>query len=425
MASVNKRIKSALVYTHEGGKASKISNELKLDRAVCTCLLNENNYYEDGQSVKERIHDLMLEVSNEKCIEILKKAKFEYKLRHVPLYMLTVLAEKKALNSELVESVITRVDDITELIALYFENGKKPLSKQLAKGIAKSFSKFNEYQFGKYKAEKKQVSLKDAMILTHPKAPTDEQNILYKKILNWNLAVPYTWETELSAGKDKKEVFTSLLSENKLGALALLRNIRNMMQSDVGLDLISDGIFRKDLQDKMESALKDMDKLPGLTLFMIDTSGSMSDSTDNSKLTNAEKAASLAIMVDSLCKFSSIYTFDREAHEQKSRGFELADVCANTSGGTKVIHSANSAISKMNKESRLPNRIIILTDEQSSFDDEAESDLFKSIKNKYIINVAPYQNGICYNDTVHINGFSDGVLKYIYEYERLNSNGME
>ena len=47
------------------------------------------------------------------------------------------------------------------------------------------------------------------------------------------LEAPDTWEVALSSGKDKKETWERLLSENKLGGLALLRNLRNMDQAKV------------------------------------------------------------------------------------------------------------------------------------------------------------------------------------------------
>lgn len=215
MASINKRKVSTPVFTHEGGKASHIGFEEKLQRTVLCCLLNEDTFYEDGESIKDRIKEYMGKVSTEFAIATLNKAKHEYHLRHTPLFMLTVLASQGKLTKELVYSTVTRVDDITELLAMYLADGKKTLPKQLQKGLAMSFDKFDEYQFGKYKGNKKNVSLKDAVMLCHPKAPNEEKNALYKKIVDNSLATPLTWETELSAGKDKKTVFENLLSQDR------------------------------------------------------------------------------------------------------------------------------------------------------------------------------------------------------------------
>ena len=442
MASINKRKVSTPVFTHEGGKASHIGFEEKLQRTVLCCLLNEDTFYEDGESIKDRIKEYMGKVSTEFAIATLNKAKHEYHLRHTPLFMLTVLASQGKLTKELVYSTVTRVDDITELLAMYLADGKKKtLPKQLQKGLAMSFDKFDEYQFGKYKGSKKTVSLKDAVMLCHPKAPNDEKNALYKKIVDNSLATPLTWETELSAGKDKKTVFENLLSTNKLGALALLRNLRNMEQAQVSQHAIvdgiakmnvrgimpynfytankhSDGTYSKQLEAAMLRAAREtFDKLEGNTLFMVDISGSMSCKlAGKSEVSRGEAAASLAAIMDEVCEFDKVYTFDTDPHPTRSKGFALADVCSRCVGGTNVQSCTNSAVAS---NTRPFDRVIIITDEQSS-GGRFSNDVLR-IPHKYIVNVAPYQFGIAYGDFIHINGFSDGIFKYIAEYEKMGA----
>lgn len=446
MASINKRKVSTPVFTYEGGKASHIGFEEKLQRTVLCCLLNEDTFYEDGESIKDRIKEYMGKVSTEFAIATLNKAKHEYHLRHTPLFMLTVLASQGKLTKELVYSTVTRVDDITELLAMYLADGKKKtLPKQLQKGLAMSFDKFDEYQFGKYKGSKKTVSLKDAVMLCHPKAPNDEKNALYKKIVDNSLATPLTWETELSAGKDKKTVFENLLSQNRLGALALLRNLRNMEQAQVSQHAIvdgiekmnvrgimpynfytankhSDGTYSKQLEAAMLRAAREtFDKLEGNTLFMVDTSGSMnSQLAGKSEVSRGEAAASLAAIMDEVCEFDKVYTFDMDAHATTSKGFALADRCARCTGGTDLYGCTNSAVSA----NRRPfDRVIIITDEQSIGGRFSKNVL--SIPHKYIVNVAPYQFGIAYGDFIHISGFSDGIFKYIAEYEKMGAKSEE
>ena len=95
------------------------------------------------------------------------------------------------------------------------------------------------------------ITLKDAICLVHPKPKTEEQSILFKKVLDDKLETPYTWEVELSkAGqekRDKKEVWEELIDSGKMGYQAQLRNLRNFVQNDVSKqhiikvgDLISD-----------------------------------------------------------------------------------------------------------------------------------------------------------------------------------------
>lgn len=100
---------------------------------------------------------------------------------------------------------MNRADEITELLACYEllnerEGTKKlnRLSKQLQKGLALAFNRFDEYQFAKYNRNTG-VKLRDALFLVHPKAKDEGQQALFDKIVQNTLQTPYTWETELSA----------------------------------------------------------------------------------------------------------------------------------------------------------------------------------------------------------------------------------
>ena len=55
---------------------------------------------------------------------------------------------------------------------------------------------------------------------------------MWKRLIAGELAVPDTWEVALSSGANKREAWERLLREQKLGALALLRNLRNMREAE-------------------------------------------------------------------------------------------------------------------------------------------------------------------------------------------------
>jgi 60 kDa SS-A/Ro ribonucleoprotein len=123
------------------------------------------------------------------------------------------------------------------------------LSKQLQKGLAEAFNRFDEYQFAKYNRDAR-VKLKDALFLVHPKAKDDAQQLLFDKIATDNLQTAYTWEVELSAvGQQKFETPTlkqdavrakweELIFSNKMGYMATLRNLRNMLEADISKDAL-------------------------------------------------------------------------------------------------------------------------------------------------------------------------------------------
>ena len=65
------------------------------------------------------------------------------------------------------------------------------------------------------------------------------QAALWKRLVESELATPDTWEVALSgAGRDKRAHWERLLAERKLGALALLRNLRNMQAAGVSEELV-------------------------------------------------------------------------------------------------------------------------------------------------------------------------------------------
>lgn len=142
MASVNKTKKSIPVINEfTGSRAAKLSNKEKLRRSTCACLLNENEFYEEGVSIKRRIHDLIMETDSADVIEIMKDAKNKYHLRHTPLYMAVCLAEKGDLKADDLYDIINRCDDITETLAIYWENGKKTSFKAAYERFGKSLRK--------------------------------------------------------------------------------------------------------------------------------------------------------------------------------------------------------------------------------------------------------------------------------------------
>jgi 60 kDa SS-A/Ro ribonucleoprotein len=84
------------------------------------------------------------------------------------------------------------------------------------------------------------------LFLVHPKAKDEAQQVLFDKVVKDELQTPYTWEVELSAlGQQKfeseaakkaavKAKWEELILSNKLGYMATLRNLRNMLNAEVG-----------------------------------------------------------------------------------------------------------------------------------------------------------------------------------------------
>ena len=93
-------------------------------------------------------------------------------------------------------------------------------------------TKFDAYQLAKYDRDGP-VRIRDVLFLVHAKPKDAAQEKVWKELVDGTLAAPDTWEVALSAGKDKRETFERLIAENKLGGLALLRNLRLMQNAGV------------------------------------------------------------------------------------------------------------------------------------------------------------------------------------------------
>lgn len=241
------------ILNYEGEKAYMMTPEEELYSAVVTTGLS-NISYEKGDDRLERIKSLIDENDPEFVAKLAVYARKEMHLRSVPLVLATELAKEISgsdLVSRTVDGVVQRADEITELLAYYQLSNKRTetkklnrLSKQIQKGLAKSFNRFDEYQFAKYN-RKAEVTMKDALFLVHPKAKNDDQQTIFNKIAHNMLETPYTWEVELSVlGQTKfineaerklafKNKWEELIFSNKLGYMATLRNLRNILEAEV------------------------------------------------------------------------------------------------------------------------------------------------------------------------------------------------
>jgi 60 kDa SS-A/Ro ribonucleoprotein len=137
--------------THEGAPAKKISAEQQLRRSVLACMLWEDQFYEDGVLIAGRIRELVAKVAPEKVAELAVGARTQMKLRHAPLLLvreMARLATHRQFVAETLVRVIQRADELSEFVALYWSEGKQPLSAQVKKGLAAAFTKFDEYALG-------------------------------------------------------------------------------------------------------------------------------------------------------------------------------------------------------------------------------------------------------------------------------------
>lgn len=422
-------------FTHEGGPTNNLPPIKELRRSIMACMLWEDSVYESGNDHAKRVVELCSKVSFEDLARLAVDAREKFKLRHAPLLLVreAIRHHKGRKVGDLIARVIQRPDELGELLALYWkDNSQAPLASQLKIGLARALKKFSPYSLAKYNRSSAAVKLRDVLFLSHSRPDNPTQEAIFKAIADNTLTTPDTWEVALSSGGDKRETFTRLLSENKLGALALLRNLRNMIQSGVDEDLIRWGIasmstervlpfrfisaakYAPRLEDILEwSMLRCLEGLPelsGKTALLVDHSSSMMDVISaNSEITRFDAACGLAMIIREVCDRARVFAFSNECWEiPPRRGFALAQALRERHFGGTYLGNAVSTIYAAFPECE---RLIVITDEQSADKPQRPRGL------GYIINVATYKNGISYGPWVAIDGWSEAIVDYIRELE--------
>jgi hypothetical protein len=462
MAKINKAATAVLSDVRLAGGmgkvAAKSTHEAQLRRLVMTCLLWEDAAYITGQKIDEQIRTLVPLIDGATVAKIAIASRKEQKLRHVPLLLIREMCRYESHRKYVrfvIKSVCTRADQITDLLALYWKtnSGKKSLPKQMKLGIADALVGFDEYQLAKYNRAT-EVKLRDAMRLTHPK-PKDVE--LFRRLASDTLQTPDTWEVGLSAAKndaEKAQVWRSLIAGKKLGALATLRNLRNMQavltKAEVRqaiesanpamllpIDFIKAVQYAPDyipqLEKLMFACLAQFPKLKGETVFVLDVSGSMQRRiSDKSEFTRLDVGIAMTMIAREMCENCTIYlTAGSDAtriHKtmkiKNLRGFGLLDLIKSKyvemGGGGIFTRQCVEYIAK--EEKNEPDRLIIFSDSQ---DCERSTDKLPKpkAKRKYIVDVSPHQYGINYAGIwdAEVSGWSENFLRFISELENDNA----
>jgi len=482
--------------SYAGEKAYKMTPEEELYTAVVTTGLS-HGFYESDDKRLVRIISLIRKCDAKFVAQLAIYTRTKMYLRSISIVLVVELAKVHSgdnLVSKTINGVIQRADEITELLAYYQiankRSGTKKLnkmSKQVQKGVAMAFNKFDEYQFAKYN-RKTEVQLKDALFLTHPKAKSDDQQKLFNKIVNDELAVPYTWEVELSKlgqesfKNDKKKrlafkrKWEELINSNKLGYMALLRNLRNIMEADVShgyinkvCKILSDPIrvekskqlpfrflaayreikdissfYTADVLDALENAVlasaRNIKGFYGNTKVIVacDVSGSMQKSiSQKSKIMMYDIGLMLGMLIQSRCKnvISGMFG-DRWKTINMPRKSILSNVNEFYKREGEVGYSTNGylVVKDLIDRKRSVDKVMIFTDCQM-WDSNAKGATFENTWKTYKRTVAPKAKlylfdlagygqmplSIKRNDVYLIAGWSDKIFDILSAIERGSS----
>jgi 60 kDa SS-A/Ro ribonucleoprotein len=397
-----KTVGSTSTYNYEGGKAYTLPEKEELLFSVLTSFI-EDSFYESKNTRLTRIAELVTKIAEKDPLFVANLAvitRREFHMRsafHVLVGELAKVHKGDSLVRDVIIAGTERPDDLMEIAAYV----GKPIPNQIKKGIASAIGHFNEYQLAKYKGEGRAYSLVDIFNLTHPK-PTRQNKGLYERVIEGTLTVPETWETMLSAGEGHDVVWKTLLLENKLGYMALLRNLRNIIEhaDEETLDLAITKLTDEDavlkskqlpfrfltayrmleqtpsektpqaleaIETAMDISVANLPHLSGLTYATADNSGSMSRAISDKSSVKLEDIANTFLAISNKLSAGSITTIFGDTCKAKIfplRSGVLANVRTIQNG--EVGHSTNAwaAMKYLLDSGKKVNRIVLFSDMQ-------------------------------------------------------------
>lgn len=344
MSKFNAKKENNKAISYEGGSVyNKNLVEDYLNNLFSSFI--EDGFYESRQERMERFLDLTTEIGNQLGNEFLAKtsvfARNELGMRSASQLIASYLNDKKFDNKRAYyHNFCHRPDDVAEIFGAIDMMGQKR-SHATVRGCGDYLAKLNEYQLGKYKMLGKEYNMYDLINITHAKSSSVDN------FMKGEIESPDTWEVKISTAKteaERAEEWIRLVKEDKLGYLALLRNLNNILDamSTTGIDgllLIEDKIVSKltdevsikkslvfpyqiycayknikthpfMIDEALDKAFRiacgNMEKFDGKSVIMLDISGSMEDRiSSRSNITIKEVGAcyAAALYISQDCDF--------------------------------------------------------------------------------------------------------------------------
>lgn len=443
-------------FTPAGAPTVRSEPVQALRKLLTTCMLWEDQFYRTGNETVKDIDVLVSKINPSEVVSLISEARNVMKIRHAPLYAAVALA-KRTLNEksvvlswaiqDAIDAAIQRPDEIAEFLSLYWLAGKCPIANSVKRGLAAQFHKFDEYQFAKWRGSRNGITLRDVMFLVHPQPKNRLERELFRKIADNKLRSHFTWEAEISAsdGKNKATIWRKLIKDGKLGGMAVLMNLRNMLEAGLSKKELSELLeltnFSKvlpfrflsaltcvpELRDDIEAAFLRNAKrvsLPGMTYIIVDCSGSMDCRLSRKGYgTRTSVARMLAVIGKTVCQESRVFATAGNDYERQHKtmelhnsGFALLDEFGKVRGTIYWggIFTAQVVDYVAELSQKLPDRVVIVTDE-ADCDLERKPSSAKPIgRHNYIMNVGAYETGFGQaNNWTEISGFSDRLWDYI------------
>ncbi|HVU18298.1 MAG TPA: TROVE domain-containing protein [Candidatus Didemnitutus sp.] len=300
-----------------GGRALAETAKLELVSVLLTTFLKDEFYRTENQTMAQ-IRALIAKVNDPLFVaKAAIYARHTHGMRSVS-HLVAGETAKTVKGAQWTKNffahVVRRPDDVLEILAYYLAAYGRPVPNSLKKGLGTAMARFDEHQLAKYRREHSVFKLVDAVNLVRPSSTP-----ALTKLVNGELAPAQTWETKLTqageaddadeAAAAKTQAWAELVRERKLGYLALLRNVRNILThapdvlEEMCVQLADERAVRRSLvfpfqflsavevlkqgnlpgasrvmealNEAIDHSLANVPKFEGSTLIALDSSGSM------------------------------------------------------------------------------------------------------------------------------------------------------
>lgn len=255
--------------------------------------------------------DAALDHDPERTLQEAVRLRHEAHIRTTPQVILVRAARHAkvrgtGLLAKYAPAIMQRADEPAVGLAYHiWRFGKEsPIPNSLKKAWALKLTSTPEYQLAKYRMEDREVKTVDVVNLTHPKRTEALDKLVKGKLTTENV----TWESIVSQGGSNPETWRKAI--DVMGHMALLRNVRNILQKGIDPSVFAEkliegaatgkqlpfryysaytavqGIAPATVLDAIErclsTSLANVPRLVGKTISLCDNSGSAQSTTTSS-----------------------------------------------------------------------------------------------------------------------------------------------
>ena len=236
MTTFNTKVASKLTTNQCGHAAYRLGTRDRLMSCVLTSFVNEPKYYGDNTPQLVNLARKLATTDGLFVARLAVYARTVMNMRSSSHLLLATLAHEvkgEQYVRRAVRTAVVRGDDVTEMLAAYFALFPgEPLPNSLRRGLRDALDRMSDYELAKYRMLDRSVTMADAVKLCHTR-----RREATRALLAGELHKPTSWETELSAHGNTAETWERLLAEGKVPYMALLRNLRNLLEANpAGLD---------------------------------------------------------------------------------------------------------------------------------------------------------------------------------------------